>query len=329
MDAERAPLPVEGVLRFYDFLPEANPFLADVLAGLARAQKSLPPKYFYDDAGSRLFEQICVLPEYYLTRTELGVMQQNVAEMAQFIGPDAQLVELGSGAGIKTRLLIERLLPPLYVPIDIDGRTLRSASAQLAELFPWLNIVGLCADYTVPLELPQFAGLPIRRKAVFFPGSTVGNFTPEEALAFLRRVRRMAGAGGALLIGVDLKKDKATLEAAYDDAAGVTAKFNLNLLERMNRELGADFKPERFRHKAFYDPIRGWVEMHLESRYAQVAHVGGRRFDFAVGETIHTEISCKYSVAEFQELARKAGFSAQKVWTDPRQLFSVHGMLAV
>src|SRR5581483_6547737 len=243
MDAERAPLPVEGVLRFYNFLPEANPFLADVLAGLARAQKSLPPKYFYDDAGSRLFEQICVLPEYYPTRTELGIMQQNVAEMAQFIGPDTQLVELGSGAGIKTRLLIERLLPPLYVPIDIDGRMLRSASAQLAELFPWLNIVGLCADYTLPLELPQFAGLPIRRKAAFFPGSTVGNFTPEEALAFLRRVRRMAGAGGALLIGVDLKKDKATLEAAYDDAAGVTAKFNLNLLERINRELGGDFAP--------------------------------------------------------------------------------------
>jgi L-histidine Nalpha-methyltransferase len=329
MDAERAPLPVEGVIRFYNFLPDESPFLAEVQAGLARAQKSIPPKYFYDEQGSRLFEQICVLPEYYLTRTELAVIRENVAEMAQFVGPDAQLIELGSGAGIKTRLLMERLLPPVYVPIDIDSQTLRSASEQLAEIFPWLNIVGLCADYTLPLELPQFASLPIRRKAVFFPGSTVGNFTPEQALGFLRRVRRMAGAGGALLIGVDLKKDKATLEAAYDDPAGVTARFNLNLLERINRELGGDFRLERFRHKAFYDPIRGWIEMHLESQYAQIVHVGGCRFDFAVGETIHTEISCKYSIGEFQDLARKAGFSPQKVWTDPKQLFSVHGMLAV
>jgi L-histidine Nalpha-methyltransferase len=329
MDAARAPFPVEGVLRFYNFLSDASPFLAAVLAGLARPQKSIPPKYFYDERGSRLFEQICALPEYYPTRTELAVIQASIAEIAQFIGPDVELIELGSGAGIKTRLLIERLLPPLYVPIDIDGETMRSASGQLAELFPWLNVVGLCADYTLPLELPQFAGLPIRRKAVFFPGSTVGNFTPEEALGFMKRVRRMAGAGGVLLIGVDLKKDKATLEAAYDDAAGVTAQFNLNLLERINRELGGDFKPERFRHKAFYDPIRGWIEMHLESRYAQVVHVGGQRFDFAAGETIHTEISCKYSVGEFQDLAKKAGFSPQKVWTDPKQMFSVHGMLAV
>jgi dimethylhistidine N-methyltransferase len=329
MDAERAPLPVEGVLRFYNFLPDESPFLADVLAGLSRAQKAIPPKYFYDAAGSKLFERICELPEYYPTRTELAIMQENIVEMAQFVGPDAQLIELGSGAGVKTRLLIERLLPPVYVPIDIDGQTLRSASGHLAEVFPWLNVVGLCADYTLPLELPQFAGLPIRRKAVFFPGSTVGNFTPEEALGFLRRVRRMAGPGGVLLIGVDLKKDKATLDAAYADAAGVTAKFNLNLLERINRELGGDFKPERFRHKAFYDPIRGWVEMHLESLYAQIVRVGGERFDFAVGETIHTEISCKYSIGEFQDLAKKAGFSPQKLWTDPKQLFSVHGMLAV
>jgi L-histidine Nalpha-methyltransferase len=329
MDAERSPLPVEGVVRFYNFLSDDSPFLADVLAGLSRAQKSIPPKYFYDERGSGLFQQICALPEYYLTRTELAVMQANIAEMAQFVGPDVQLIELGSGSGVKTRTLIERLLPPLYVPIDIDGETLRSASARLAELFPWLNIVGLCADYGRPLQLPQFAGLPVRRKAVFFPGSTVGNFTPEEALGFLRQVRRMAGAGGALLIGVDLKKDKATLEAAYDDPAGVTARFNLNLLERINRELGGDFRPERFQHKAFYDPIRGWIEMHLESRYAQVAHVAGRRFDFAVGDTIHTEISCKYSIAEFQELAKKAGFSPQKVWTDAGQLFSVHGMIAM
>jgi dimethylhistidine N-methyltransferase len=329
MDAQLSPQPVQGVVRFYNFLAEDQPFLADVLAGLARTQKSIPPKYFYDERGSRLFEEICGLREYYLTRTELAIMQDNIAEITQFIGPDAQLVELGSGTGVKTRILIERLLPPLYVPVDIDGETLRAASRQLAGLFPWLNTSGLCADYTRALHLPQFVGLPIRRKAVFFPGSTIGNFTPEEALVFLKQVRRVAGTGGALLIGVDLKKDKATLEAAYDDPAGVTARFNLNLLERINRELGGDFRVNRFRHKAFYDPIRGWIEMHLESSHTQMVHVGGKRFNFSAGETLHTEISCKYSIVEFQDLAKKAGFSPQKLWTDPMELFSIHGMIAV
>lgn len=328
MEPERSLQPAQGIVRFYNFLAADRPFLADVLAGLARAQKTLPPKYFYDEQGSRLFEEICGLREYYLTRTELGIIQSNVEDIAQFIGPDAQLIELGSGASVKTRILINRLAPPLYVPVDIDGETLRAASEDLARHHPWLNISGLCADYTKTLRLPDFVGVPIRKKAVFFPGSTIGNFTQEQALAFLRQVRRMAGTGGALLIGVDLKKDKATLEAAYDDPKGVTARFNLNLLERINRELGGDFQIDRFRHKAFYDPIRGWVEMHLESLYAQRVHVGGTRFDFAPGETIHTEISCKYSIVEFQELARRAGFSPAKLWTDSAQLFSVHGMIA-
>jgi dimethylhistidine N-methyltransferase len=317
------------VVRSYNFLPEENPFLRDVLAGLSRQQKSIPPKYFYDARGSKLFEEICELPEYYLTRTELAIMRANLAEIAQFVGSGVQLIELGTGAGVKTRILIERLLPPLYVPIDIDGHTLREMSQRLADLFPWLNVSALCADYSMQLSLPEFVGLPIRKKAVFFPGSSIGNFTPDEALSFLRSVRRMVGTGGMLLIGVDLKKDKATLEAAYDDAQGVTARFNLNLLERINRELGGDFQPNRFKHKAFYDPIRGWIEMHVESRYAQVAHVAGVRFAFEAGETIHTEISCKYSIAEFQDLAKRAGFSPEKLWTDPEQLFSVHGMIAV
>jgi len=329
MKSRPSPRPAaSGVVRFHDFLPSRATFLDDVLAGLARPQKSIPPKYFYDEPGCRLFEAICELPEYYLTRTETAILRDRAAEIAQFIGPDAQLIEFGSGAQAKTRILIEALQTPLYVPVDIADDTLRASSAELAKLFPWLNVVGVCADYTRPLALPEFAEAPVRRKAVFFPGSTIGNFTPDEALVFLKHARSVAGKGGVLLVGVDLKKDKAVLDAAYDDARGVTAQFNLNLLHRINRELEADFQVQRFRHKAFYDPALGRIEMHLESLRPQFVSVAGRRFDFAHGETIHTEISCKYSIAEFQEMGERAGFRPGKVWTDPQQLFSVHAMVA-
>ena len=329
MKPEPSPQPsAPGVVRFYSFLPRGERLLEDVLAGLALPQKSIPPKYFYDEQGCRLFEAICELPEYYLTRTETAILRGNIVEITQFIGPEAQLIEFGSGVQAKTRILIQALQTQLYVPIDIAIDTLRASSSELARRFPFLNIVGICADHTRPIALPEFVGVPIRRKAVFFPGSTIGNFTPAEALVFLRQARKMAGAGGILLIGVDLKKDKTTLDAAYSDPQGVTAQFNLNLLHRINRELAGDFQVKRFRHKAFYDPILGRIEMHLESQYSQFAHVAGRRFDFAPGETIHTEISCKYSIAEFQELGKRAGFTPEKVWTDPQQLFSVHGMVA-
>jgi len=329
MKPEPSPQPsAPGVVRFYSFLPRGERLLEDVLAGLALPQKSIPPKYFYDEQGCRLFEAICELPEYYLTRTETAILRGNILEITQFIGPEAQLIEFGSGVQAKTRILIQALQTQLYVPIDIAIDTLRASSSELARRFPFLNIVGICADHTRPIALPEFVGVPIRRKTVFFPGSTIGNFTPAEALVFLRQARKMAGAGGVLLIGVDLKKDKATLDAAYADGRGVTEQFNLNLLHRINRELAADFQVKRFRHKAFYDPILGRVEMHLESQYSQFVHVAGRRFDFAPGETIHTEISCKYSIAEFQELGKRAGFTPEKVWTDPQQLFSVHGMVA-
>jgi dimethylhistidine N-methyltransferase len=318
-----------GVVRFYNFLPRGATFLDDVLAGLARAPKSIPPKYFYDEQGCRLFEAICELPEYYLTRTEMAILRAQAADIALFAGPDAELIEFGSGSEAKTRVLIEALQPALYVPVDIAVDTMRAASGELARQFPWLNIAGVCADYSRPLALPEFAGVPIRKKVVFFPGSTIGNFTPSEALVFLRQARRAAGTGGILVIGVDLKKDKKILDAAYDDASGVTAEFNLNLLKRINRELGADFQVQRFRHKAFYDPAIGRIEMHLESLFSQIVHVAGRRFDFAAGETIHTEISCKYSMEEFRDLGRKAGFSPEKLWMDPGELFSVHGMMAV
>jgi L-histidine Nalpha-methyltransferase len=319
----------QGTVRFYNFLPEGDSFLDDVLKGLARPRKTLPPKYFYDARGCELFERICELPEYYPTRTELAIMREHAGAMAKFIGPDCQLIEFGSGSSRKTRILIEQLQPPLYVPIDIAREALQAAAAGLAQLFPWLNITGVCADYTKPLMLPEFVGVPIRKKAVYFPGSTIGNFTPHEAIEFLQLARRMVGPGGALLVGVDLKKDKKVLDAAYDDAAGVTAAFNLNLLARINRELGGDFQLRRFCHKAFYDEDKGWIEMHLESLAAQFAHVGGQRFRFSAGETIHTEISCKYSVEEFRAVAHRAGFEPGQTWIDAANLFSVHGMIAV
>jgi dimethylhistidine N-methyltransferase len=319
----------QGVVRFYDFLPAGDSFLDDVLTGLARLPKTLPPKYFYDARGCELFERICELPEYYPTRTELAIMREHAGAMAKFLGPDCQLIEFGSGSSRKTRILIEQLRPPLYVAIDIAGEALKAAAAGLAQLFPWLNIIGVCADYTNPLTLPEFVGVPIGRKAVYFPGSTIGNFTPHEAIGFLQEVRRMVGAGGALLVGVDLKKNKRVLDAADDDAAGVTAAFNLNLLARINRELGADFQLRRFCHKAFYDEDRGRIEMHLESLAAQLVHVGRERFRFNAGETIHTEISCKYSVEEFRAVAHSAGFGPEQTWIDAAGLFSVHGMIAV
>ena len=317
------------MVRYYNFLGAGPSFADDVLDGLARPQKAIPPKYFYDERGSQLFEAICELPEYYPTRTEMAIMAGCIGEVVRLLGPDTQLVEFGSGAGVKTRLMIEHLEPSLYVPVEIAEGALRAACAELARRFPWLNINAVVADFARPLKLPEFIGMPIRRKAVYFPGSTIGNFTPEEAGRFLAGVREIVGSGGMLVIGVDLKKEKRVLDAAYDDAEGVTAAFNLNLLARINRELGGDFQLKRFRHKAFYDEGRGRVEMHLESLYRQYVHVAGRRFDFQPGETVHTEISCKYTIEEFRRLAAGARFHAETVWTDPANLFAVHAMMAV
>jgi L-histidine Nalpha-methyltransferase len=318
-----------GIVRYYDCLTEASSFQDDVLRGLSAPQKTLPPKHFYDAEGSHLFEEICELPEYYPTRTEMAIMREQVPEIVRLLGPDVELIELGSGASVKTRLLIEHARPPLYVPIEIAHDALRRASEKLAERFPWLHICAVRADFSRPLRLPNFTGVPVKLKVVYFPGSTIGNFTPEDAVALLRNVRELAGTGGRLLVGVDLKKDRRTLEAAYDDAAGVTGRFNLNLLARINRELDGDFQLKRFRHKAFYDERLGRIEMHLESVYSQFVHVAGRRFDFKPGETIHTENSYKYTVPEFQALARRSGFEPQQVWSDAQTLFSVHLMIAV
>ena len=320
--------PPAGVVRHYNFLPLGESLLGDVLHGLALPQKSLPPKYFYDARGAALFELICELPEYYPTRTEAALMQARIDEMAAFLGTDCEMIEYGSGAGIKTRLLLERLRPRIYVPIDISCLQLKNYAQQLGKDYPWLNVSAICGDYSRKLVLPEWVGLKARRKVAFFPGSTIGNFTLDEAFEFLRSVRATLGKGGAMLVGVDLKKDPQRLHAAYNDAQGVTAQFNLNLLARINRELGADFDLRGFEHHAIYDAQQGRIEMHLRALRDQTVSIREARLDFAAGETILTEISAKYSASEFRELARNAGFNPAELWIDDADLFSIHGLLA-
>ncbi len=306
-------------------------FREDVIAGLSLPQKALPPKYFYDAAGSRLFEAICRLKEYYPTRSELSLTRAHLAGIARFAGrrshPAVTLIEYGSGASVKTRLLLRRLRPSVYVPVDISGSALRAAARSLRREFPRLDILAVAGDFSRPLNIPVFKGKG--RRVVYFPGSTIGNLTPEEAQAFLRMTRGQVGPQGAMLVGVDLKKDANLLHAAYNDAKGVTAAFNLNLLARINRELGADFDLRRFRHYAFYNAALGRIEMHLVSLARQAVNIGNYRFAFEAGESIHTENSYKYSVEEFRALARRAGFKGEKVWLDPRGLFALHGLTAI
>jgi L-histidine N-alpha-methyltransferase len=307
---------------------ERAAFLADVLEGLASPQKQLPCKWLYDARGSQIFEQICTLEEYYPTRVELGILETGVRGMAALLGPGCALVEYGAGSGLKTRLLLEHLEDPAaYVPIDISPSALAGTVARLARDFPHVRVLPVCADFTAPLDLP-LAGVRARRRAVFFPGSTIGNLHKPEMVAFLREVARQCGPGGGLLLGVDLRKERSVLERAYDDARGVTAAFNLNLLARANRELGADFDLGKFRHEARWEPRYGRVEMHLVSRTAQAVNVAGERFRFDPGETIWTESSYKYELRELAALAALAGWRCERAWTDERAWFSVHYLTA-
>jgi dimethylhistidine N-methyltransferase len=309
---------------FHDFHPDTENLLSDVLSGLAQPRKTLAPKYFYDARGSELFEAICALPEYYPTRTELAMMQACAGEMAALMGPQCLLIEYGAGSGRKTRVLIDAVAPVAYMAIDISRTALKKCATELASAYPAVRLAAVCADYSRPLQLPKLDGINERRRVIYFPGSTIGNFTRQEALAFLRQAHAVAGPGGAMLVGVDLKKDPARLHAAYNDAQGITAAFNVNLLTRINRELGGNFDVAAFEHHAFYDADEGRIEMHLRSRRDQQVNVAGKAFHFAAGETIHTENSCKYSIDEFRQLAREAGFSPDHCWTDTGQLFSVH-----
>ncbi len=306
--------------------PQTTPFAADVLEGLSRQPKQLSPKYFYDAAGSELFEQITAQPEYYPTRVELGILRAREREIAAIIPEGAALVEFGAGATTKARLLLRHGRVSAYVPVDISGDFVTAQAAGLRRDFPLLRVAPVIADFTAPFALPEaVAAMP---KVGFFPGSTLGNFEPHEAAAFLRGARRILGAGALLLLGVDLEKDDRTLHAAYNDAAGVTARFNLNLLVRINRELGGNFDLAAFAHRAIYNRARHRVEMHLMSRKAQTARLLGKNFAFREGESIHTENSYKYSIARFNALAGSTGWTPRLSWTDDAGLFSVHALTA-
>ena len=306
-----------------DLEPTADDFRRDVLDGLSGAPKSLPCKYLYDAHGSRLFDKICTLEEYYPTRTEMALLTEHVGRIGAAIGPHATILEFGSGSSGKAKILLDALESPrAYVPIDISHAHMAAAAARLATDYPEIEVRPVSADYTRPFRLPED---PYPRGYVgFFPGSTIGNFDPHEAQIFLADARFRLGAGARFLIGVDLKKPEPILHAAYNDAAGVTAAFNLNLLRRINREIGADFPLDGFEHEARYDSVNGRIEMHLVSREAQRVTVADRTFDFTAGETIHTENSYKYTVGEFHDLAARAGWSVEAWWRDRNALFSIH-----
>ncbi len=310
---------------FEDLAPDGDDFLAEVLKGLGDEPRHLPCKFFYDERGSKLFERICRLPEYYPTRTEVGLLRASASEIAALVGPDCQLVELGAGSSEKVRIVLDALdRPAAYVAVDISCDHLVRSAAALAADLPHLAVHAVCADYTKPFRVPAVEGVANPKRVVFFPGSTLGNFTPDQAVGFLTMVAGVAGSGGAMVIGIDLKKDETILDAAYNDAQGVTAAFNLNLLVRVNRELDGTFALDAFRHHAFYDAAEGRIEMHLVSLKDQVVRVAGTEFRFREGETIHTENSYKYSIPEFQDMARAAGFVPVQVWTDENDLFSIH-----
>lgn len=312
-------------VNFVDQAPALETFGEAVHAGLSMRPKCLPAKFFYDERGSELFERICELPEYYPTRTELALLAEHADALAEAIGPGVQLIEYGAGALAKIRLLLGALhWPEGFTAIDISGEHLRDSAQTLAADFPGLPVTAICADYTRAIELPEpLASSPARRVG-FFPGSTIGNFVPEAAQHFLRVAHAMLEPRGLFLVGVDLKKDRATLEAAYNDSAGVTAAFNLNMLARIDRELGGTFDLDTFRHKAFWNAAAGRIEMHLESLKDQEVEVAGEVFRFAKGETVHTENSCKYSIGGFQSLAARAGWTPLRTFTDKDGLFSLH-----
>ena len=313
----------------HDLEPSVNAFHAELLRGLLRRPKSIAAKFFYDETGCQLFDEICCLDEYYLTRTEMRILREKAAEICALFGPDCRLIEFGSGSNAKTRILLDHLhTPAAYVPVDIALEHLLRSSAKLARAYPELCITPVCADFTTAFTLPE-TPCPVRRTVAFFPGSTIGNLEPAEAENFFRRISRLCGRGGGLLIGVDLKKDRLTLERAYNDARGVTARFNLNLLTRINRSFGAAIRPEKFQHHAFYNEDFGRIEMHLVSLVEQTIQLNGTTFSFQEGEHIVTEHSYKYSVDEFAKLVERSGWAVKRLWTDDASLFSVHYLAVV
>ncbi|MFC1864418.1 L-histidine N(alpha)-methyltransferase [Chloroflexota bacterium] len=310
-------------IQLHDFNPGQDSFYKDVLHGLQKKQKELPCKYFYDDQGSCIYDCICALDEYYLPRTEASIMETCIEEMVEILGPRVLLIEYGSGNCAKTRILLNHLHDlAAYVPIDISCEQLLLVTEQLASDYPELEVLPVCADYTREFELPV-PKRPNDRVVVYFPGSTIGNFEPVLANLFLERIAAVCGPGGGLLIGVDLKKEPTVLHRAYNDYQGVTAAFNLNLLERINREFGCDFQLDWFEHYAFYNPLKGRVEMHLISLKDQTVHLDDISIPFAQGESIWTESSYKYSLDDFEQMVAVAGLKVEHTWTDEHQWFSV------
>jgi dimethylhistidine N-methyltransferase len=315
-----------ALAKAHRFDEQTTAFAGDVIDDLSQHPKRLSPKYFYDATGSELFEQITLLPEYYPTRTELGILRDRASEVAAIIPEGAALVEFGAGATTKVRLLLEQCAFGAYVPVDISGDFLKAQADALRKDFPALSVYPVAADFTAPFALPD--AVKAMPKVGFFPGSTLGNFEPHEACAFLRSAGEILGKDARMVIGVDLEKDERVLYDAYNDAAGVTARFNLNVMVRINRELGGNFDTNAFMHRAIYNRDRHRIEMHLISKKAQTVRVLGRSFSFRAGETIHTESSYKYSLERFTALARGSGWTALESWTDPAGMFSVHALVA-
>ncbi|MEM8533173.1 MAG: L-histidine N(alpha)-methyltransferase [Chloroflexota bacterium] len=310
-------------LNLHDYQPNGDSTAQEVLAGLQRVPKKLPAKLFYDERGSQLFDQICELDEYYTTRTESAITQSNIDEIVAAIGPQALLIEYGSGSSAKTRILLDHLNDlAAYIPLDISKEHLLASATELAKLYPDLEILPVSADYTTDFELPRVQK-PVARRVVYFPGSTIGNFETEAAIDFLEHIAEVCGSDGGLLIGVDLKKEPHIIHQAYNDRAGVTAAFNLNMLVRLNRDLDMNFVVDQFGHYAFYNVYEGRLEMHLVSLADQTVYLNGTSIEFAEGESIWTESSYKYTPSEFAALAGQVGFEVQQVWIDEQHLFSV------
>jgi dimethylhistidine N-methyltransferase len=312
--------------RLQDDTPEPSDFYREVIAGLDQSPKRIPPKFFYDEAGSHLFESICEQPEYYPTRVETGMLARYADEIAELTGNGCCLIEPGSGSCSKVRLLLNALRPSRYIPMDISCAHLHEAAGRVAEDYPWLDVHAVCADISHSVELPCIPEQALR--VVFYPGSSIGNYEPRDAVDFLARLAETAGPGGGLLIGVDLQKESGVLDSAYNDANGITADFNLNLLHRINRELDGDIDIDTFRHHAFYNETEGRIEMHLVSECAQTLRIDGHSYEFAAGEGIHTENSYKYTTTGFRALAEQAGFTSEATWVDDDELFSLHYLSA-
>jgi dimethylhistidine N-methyltransferase len=314
---------------FYDLQPKISNFRDEVLAGLSKQQKQIPPKFFYDDCGSKIFEQICDLEEYYPTRTEFSILQQHCSDIADQIGENSLIIEYGSGSSQKICLLLDSLMKPLaYMPIDISKEHMLSASKKIADQYPDLKILAVCADYTAEMLLPDYGISSIQKKVIFFPGTTIGNLEPNEAIQLLKRSAMIVGSGGAMLIGFDMKKDPQILHAAYNDAKGVTAAFNMNLLTHINRELEADFDVNTFAHYAFFNLSKNRIEMHLVSLMEQTVIISDQPFRFLEGESIQTENSYKFSLQDIKDLSERGGFKLSKFWTDPENHFYLCYLLA-